>query len=105
MSSSNWLAITIALVSGLGGVLSSTVGSAQTGAPPAASGQAETPEHARRIQWFRQAKFGLFIHWGLYAIPAGEWQGRRIPGIGEWIMNRAKIPVREYEKLAAQFNP
>ncbi|MGH9311765.1 MAG: alpha-L-fucosidase, partial [Vicinamibacterales bacterium] len=44
-------------------------------------------------------------HWGLYAIPAGEWKGKRIPGIGEWIMNRAQIPVREYEQLAKQFNP
>ena len=34
----------------------------------------------------------MFIHWGLYAIPAGTWKGKRIPGIGEWIMNRARIP-------------
>ena len=58
-----------------------------------------------RMQWFREAKFGLFIHWGLYCIPAGEWKGQPIAGIGEWIMNRAKIPVKEYEQLAAQFNP
>ena len=57
------------------------------------------------MQWFRQAKFGLFIHWGLYCIPAGEWKGQPIAGIGEWIMNRAKIPVTEYEQLAKQFNP
>jgi alpha-L-fucosidase len=65
----------------------------------------ETPERAARMKWFREAKFGLFIHWGLYAIPAGEWKGQPIAGIGEWIMNRAKIPVKEYEQLAAQFNP
>lgn len=47
----------------------------------------------------------MFIHWGLYAIPAGEWKGERIPGIGEWIMLRAKVPVREYEPLAKQFDP
>ncbi len=58
-----------------------------------------------KMKWFRDAKFGLFIHWGLYSIPAGEWQGKPIAGIGEWIMNRAKIPVAEYEKLAGQFNP
>jgi alpha-L-fucosidase len=58
-----------------------------------------------KMQWFREAKFGLFIHWGLYSIPAGEWKGQAIPGIGEWIMNRAKIPVKEYEQLATQFNP
>jgi alpha-L-fucosidase len=58
-----------------------------------------------RMEWWHKAKFGMFIHWGLYAIPAGQWQGKRIPGIGEWIMERAKIPVPEYEKLAGQFNP
>src|ERR1035438_10298847 len=58
-----------------------------------------------RMQWFREAKFGLFIHWGLYAIPAGEWKGQPVPGLGEWIMNRGKIPVKEYEQLASQFNP
>jgi alpha-L-fucosidase len=58
-----------------------------------------------KMKWFREAKFGLFIHWGLYAIPAGEWKGLPVAGIGEWIMNRAKIPVKEYGQLAAQFNP
>ncbi len=57
------------------------------------------------MQWFREAKFGLFIHWGLYSIPAGEWKGKPVAGLGEWIMNRGKIPVKEYEPLAAQFNP
>src|SRR6185436_14413955 len=60
---------------------------------------------ATRLAWFHEAKYGLFIHWGLYAIPAGEWKGKRIPGIGEWIMNRAPIPVAEYEQLAKQWNP
>jgi len=58
-----------------------------------------------RLDWWRDAKFGLFIHWGLYAIPAGFWKGEAIPGIGEWIMLRARVPVAEYEKLAADFNP
>ncbi len=63
------------------------------------------PEREARLAWFREAKYGLFIHWGLYAIPAGEWKGRRVPGIGEWIMNRARIPVAEYELLAKQWDP
>jgi alpha-L-fucosidase len=58
-----------------------------------------------KMQWFREAKFGLFIHWGLYSIPAGEWKGQPVAGIGEWIMNHAKIPVTEYEQLASRFNP
>src|SRR6266536_1648040 len=56
----------------------------------------------QRLRWWREARFGMFIHWGLYAVPAGEWKGKPIPGIGEWIMNRAKIPVAEYEPLARQ---
>ena len=58
-----------------------------------------------RMEWFRQARFGMFIHWGLYAVPAGEWKGEKVSGIGEWIMERAQIPVSEYEQLARQFNP
>lgn len=67
----------------------------------------QRPEAHRdpRLDWWRDAKFGLFIHWGLYAIPAGLWQGQEIPGIGEWIMHRARIPVHDYEPLASQFNP
>src|SRR5271169_4079940 len=65
---------------------------------------AESPQDAK-MRWFREAKFGLFIHWGLYSIPAGEWKGKPVAGLGEWIMNRGKIPVKEYEPLATQFNP
>jgi alpha-L-fucosidase len=66
----------------------------------------DTPEaREARLQWFRQARFGLFIHWGLYSIPAGYWKGERSPGLGEWVMNRMQIPVAQYEKLAGGFNP
>ncbi|MEO8371809.1 MAG: alpha-L-fucosidase [Candidatus Solibacter sp.] len=74
---------------------------AQPGAKPLPAPKSQD----EKMQWFRQAKFGLFIHWGLYAVPAGEWKGQPVAGIGEWIMNRAKIPVKEYEQLATQFNP
>ena len=47
----------------------------------------------------------MFIHWGIYSVPAGTYQGMQIAGIGEWIMNRGKIPVAEYAKYAGQFNP
>ena len=65
----------------------------------------EEEKKERRMEWWRRAKFGMFIHWGLYSIPAGVWKDKRIPGIGEWIMYRAKIPVKEYEKLTKLFNP
>lgn len=60
---------------------------------------------AEAMKRFDDQKFGLFIHWGLYAIPAGVWKGKYVRGIGEWIMFREKIPVAEYAQLAKQFNP
>jgi alpha-L-fucosidase len=58
-----------------------------------------------RMKWWREARFGMFIHWGVYSVPAGTYQGKRIGGIGEWIMNTAKIPTSEYQQFAKQFNP
>src|ERR1700730_5641159 len=75
-------------------------GGAQTPAP-----RPSDPAREKRLEWFRDAKYGMFIHWGLYAIPAGEWKGQRSLGLGEWIMNRSMVPVAEYEQLATQFNP
>jgi alpha-L-fucosidase len=68
-------------------------------------GEKQEPTKDERMTWWRQARFGLFIHWGVYSVPAGEWKGRKSPGGGEWIMEQAKIPVSEYEQLAEQFNP
>jgi alpha-L-fucosidase len=58
-----------------------------------------------RMAWFRDARFGMFIHWGVYAVPAGTYGTNRIGGIGEWIMNRGKIPMAEYQAYAKEFNP
>ena len=56
-------------------------------------------------QWFKDAKYGLFIHWGLYSVLAGEYKGQKTDRIAEWIMNFLDIPVDEYEKIAEGFNP
>jgi alpha-L-fucosidase len=74
---------------------------------PAVYTQSVSADPARkdRLAWFHEAKYGLFIHWGLYAVPAGEWRGKRSLGLGEWIMNRLQIPVNDYETLTGQFNP
>jgi len=56
-----------------------------------------------RMAWWREARFGLFIHWGLYALPAGEWNGQS--GHAEWIRDTAQIPVDEYDRFVARFNP
>jgi alpha-L-fucosidase len=58
-----------------------------------------------RMAWWRDARFGMFIHWGLYCIPAGTWKGQQMSEIGEWIMSKYRIPISEYSKLADRFNP
>lgn len=62
-------------------------------------------DYDARMAWWREARFGMFIHWGVYAIPAGEWKGKKHERIAEWIMDTAEIPVDEYKELANQFNP
>jgi alpha-L-fucosidase len=65
----------------------------------------EDPD-SKRMEWYNDAKFGLFIHWGLYSIPAGVWNGEeQKAGYAEHIMRTEQIPIAEYEKLAEQFNP
>ena len=56
-----------------------------------------------RMQWWRDARFGMFIHWGLYAVPAGEWKGAT--NHAEWIRTSAQIPLEVYNKFVPQFNP
>jgi alpha-L-fucosidase len=76
------------------------------GHPVSAVQDVETPvQRDARMGWWREARFGMFIHWGLYALPGGVWHGKPVDGIGEWIMNRGSIPVSDYQKLASQFNP
>ena len=80
----------------------------QAAAPAAVSDQAKAIEAAReqRIKWWREARFGMFIHWGLYSIPAGTWQDHvHAAGYSEWIMFDEKIPAKEYALLAGKFNP
>jgi alpha-L-fucosidase len=69
----------------------------------------ESLDREQYLEWFRDAKFGMFIHWGPYSRLAGEWNGRKLSVVGktqaEWIMNYLQIPVNEYRELAHQMNP
>ncbi len=66
--------------------------------------KAETTEQFdARMAWWREARFGLFLHWGLYSIPAGEWEEKT--NHAEWILTTAQIPVEQYETFAPHFNP
>jgi alpha-L-fucosidase len=61
--------------------------------------------HGQRIQWWRDAKFGMFVHWGIYSLPAGEWKGKKVSGYAEHLMRKEKISKKDYLEVAHQFNP
>lgn len=66
----------------------------------------ETPvQHDARMEWWRDARFGMFIHWGLYSEAAGYWNGKPVPGAGEWAMNDLNIPLSQYARLVPEFDP
>ena len=56
-------------------------------------------------EWFKQAGFGMMVHFGLYSLLGGEWKGKRTMDIAEWIQSHYRIPNAEYEQLAKIFNP
>ena len=88
---------TLALLGGAAAAAAATT-AAQT-PQPSPSAPPESPavlaDRARRMKWWHEATFGMFIHWGLYSV-----RGRH-----EWVMENEAIPVAEYEELAARFNP
>lgn len=66
----------------------------------------ESPEQfEQRTAWWREAKFGMFIHWGIYSVPADSTDLKGKKGIGEWYFSNKQMQVKDYEKFAAQFNP
>jgi len=66
----------------------------------------QTLSKNERMKWWQEARFGMFIHFGVYAQLAGEYNGhQQARGGAEWIFNRMKIPVGEYKAVAKQFNP
>jgi alpha-L-fucosidase len=79
-------------------------GAPQVVKPDPYAGETKEQRDAR-MKWFREARFGMFIHWGVYSVPAGTYHDKKIGSIGEWIMYNAKIPCAEYQAFAKEFNP
>ncbi len=86
----------------------------QIGLFPVRAADAESPDpyanetkdqRDARMKWWREARFGMFIHWGVYSVPAGTYHEKQVNDIGEWIMFNGKIPVAEYRAFAKEFNP
>lgn len=69
------------------------------------TGDIQPAADGTRGDWFRESRFAMFIHWGLYSEAGGVWKDRAYYTIAEWLMFSARIPVREYETLCARFNP
>ncbi len=70
-----------------------------------AQNQSKQITDEQRMEWWTDARFGMFIHWGIYSVPAGFYKGEAQTNSAEWIMNKGKIPLSEYEKFADLFNP
>jgi alpha-L-fucosidase len=91
---------TIASASVVGLIASMLAASGAVHAPPA------VPPKDERLGWWRDARFGMFIHFGLYSTPAGTWDGKPVGGVGEWLLQNARIDPIAYERtLLPQFNP
>ena len=85
--------------------LFASLAAAQQPAASSALPQETKAQRDARMKWWREARFGMFIHWGVYSVPAGVYDGKQIGGIGEWIMNNGKIPVAEYAELRQAIQP
>lgn len=66
---------------------------------------AQSTQKTGKMAWWHEARFGMFIHWGVYSVPAGVYNGKEIRGIGEWIMKKGEIPIDTYKGYASEFNP
>jgi len=77
-----------------------------TQANPISEGPTTTVEsNDSHMDWWHEAKFGMFIHWGIYSVVGGQYKGQELPNSAEWMMCRGKIPIAEYSEYAARFNP
>lgn len=76
---------------------------AQQSAPPAFHETAA--QRDARMAWFREARFGIFLHWGLYSVAGGQWDGQRVNDCGEWIQKFGNIPTSRYKELLPRFAP
>jgi alpha-L-fucosidase len=94
------------MVLGAAALSVTAVASAADGGVPKTDASLESHAAQRaNLAWWREARFGMMITWGVYSVPAGTYHDEKIPWLGEWIMRQAKIPVAEYRRYAKDFNP
>ncbi|NBY41765.1 MAG: alpha-L-fucosidase, partial [Verrucomicrobia bacterium] len=98
------LAILIASLSFFSG--SETLAQSSNTPAPQIIPSAQDPNKDARLAWWREAKFGMFIHWGVYSGFGGEWKGKKVEGYAEHLQRIMKINREEYlEKVVKPFNP
>lgn len=96
----------IALAATLPAASQDTTGLPAKDSPELAWWRKSMETREQRVQWWREARFGMFIHWGIYSRLAGIWKGEPVGGYAEHIMRKAKIPLAVYRsEVAGQFNP
>ena len=71
--------------------------------PPTAVAKETSAQYEARVHWLREARFGMFIHWGVYAVTSGEWKGKYYASGGEWIERIGGISVADYKALGKDF--
>lgn len=103
MKSNKSLFVIILLSFGL--VLNSGIASEAPEALVDSQAERTIAQRDAHMAWWREAKFGMFVHWGIYSVVGGEYKGQKLPNSAEWMMNRGKVPIAEYEQYAARFNP
>ncbi|HZI30932.1 MAG TPA: alpha-L-fucosidase, partial [Candidatus Binatia bacterium] len=96
--------ISLALLAGISTMALSSLNQVAASGAEISGSLHETPaQKAARLKWWTDARFGMFIHWGVYSVPAGEWDG--YTNYAEWFLEETHMPVSQYEKFADQFNP
>lgn len=73
--------------------------------PSSLKAQSVKKDKNTKMEWWEKARFGMFIHWGLYSEAAGYWDGKPVNGAGEWLMTDAHIPRNQYAQMAKKFDP
>ncbi|MEN9362333.1 MAG: hypothetical protein RL095_3868 [Verrucomicrobiota bacterium] len=87
------------------GLISSTMHPVASAAPVTPVSEDSQESHQARMKWWNEARFGMFIHFGLYSVHGGVWNGKKTNFYAEWIQATFDIKLEDYVHLSKKFNP